>query len=148
MTGISVDRQTSPLGQLSRVTRTDVPIMYLDVDFDVEAIQAGWPEFESRFTSLRGRRMMAVVFPERGIYRLATEMRDEDDPDALGLDLGALPGGEYLQLTLVGEAPSVYRDIGPAFDELAGLGERDPSRPSIELYRRHDEIECLMPVVS
>lgn len=148
MTGIPVDRQTSPLGQLSRVTRTDVPIMYLDVDFDVEAIQAGWPEFESRFTSLRGRRMMAVVFPEQGIYRLATEMRDEDDPDALGLDLGALPGGEYLQLTLAGEAPSVYRDIGPAFDELAGLGERDPSRPSIELYRQPDQIECLMPVVS
>jgi hypothetical protein len=148
MTGTQVDPTTSALGQLSRVTRKDVPILYLDVDFDVEAIQAGWPEFESRFTSTRGRKMMAVVFPEQGVYRLATEIRDEDDPDLLGLDLAALPGGDYLRLTLVGEAPSVYRGIGPAFVELAGIGRRDPSRPSIELYRRHDEIDCLMPVLS
>ena len=73
--------------------------------------------------------MMAVVFPEQGIYRLATAMRDEDDPDALGLDMGALPGGAYLRLALVGEAPRVYRDIGPAFDALHGLGSTTPPGP-------------------
>lgn len=133
-------------GKIARVTREDVPIMYTDVAFDVEAIQAGWPEFEAKFDSLRGRKMMAVVFPEAGIYRLATAMRDDDDPDALGLEVGALPGGEYLRLSLVDEPPRVYQDIGPAFDELHYLGDRDPTRPSIELYVRHGEVDCLLPV--
>ena len=133
-------------GKIARVTREDVPIMYTDVAFDVEAIQAGWPEFEAKFDSLRGRKMMAVVFPEAGIYRLATAMRDDDDPDALGLEVGALPGGEYLRLSLVDEPPRVYRNIGPAFDELTRLGEYDASRPSIEVYLSHVEVHCLFPV--
>lgn len=146
MTGTREERFASRLGTVTRVAREDVPIMYLDVAFDVEAIQAGWPDLESRLGSLRGRRMMAVVFPERGIYRLATAMRDEDDPDALRLAMGALPGGPYLQLVLAGEAPGVYRDIGPAFDLLHGLGDYDRSRPSVEVYRSHGEVECLLPV--
>ena len=136
----------SVLREVARVARPDVPIMYRDVAFDVEAIQAGWPDFETRFDSRRGRRMMAVVYPEDAVYRLATAMRDDDDPDALGLEMGALPGGAYLQLRLVGEPPRVYRDIGPAFDELHYMGEHDPSRPSIEIYVAHGEVECLLPV--
>jgi hypothetical protein len=137
---------TSTLGKVSRVRRPDVPIMYTDVAFDVEAIQAGWPEFEARFDSLRGRKMMAVVFAEQGIYRLATAMRDEDDPDALGLEMGALPGGDYLRLHLEDDPRRVYQNIGPAFDDLHFLGEHDPSRPSIELYVQHGEVDCLLPV--
>ena len=137
----------SRLGEVTALVRDDAPIMYLDVAFDVESIQAGWPEFESRFTSLRGRKMMAVIFPEQGIYRLATVMRDEDDPDGLGLNMGVLPGGPYLQLSLEGDARSVHRNIGPAFEELRGLGEADPTRPCIEVYRSPREVDCLQPVV-
>lgn len=137
----------SSLGAVTALVRDDVPIMYLDVAFDVESIQAGWPEFESRFTSLRGRKMMAVVFPEQEIYRLATVMRDEDDPDALGLDMGVLPGGPYLQLSLEGDVRSVHRNIGPAFEELRGLGEVDPGRPYVEVYKSSREIDCLLPVI-
>ena len=137
---------TSVLGEVARVSRHDVPIVYLDVAFDVEAIQAGWPELEARFDSMRGRKTMAVVYPEDAVYRLAATMRDDDDPDALGLKMGALPGGPYLRLRLVGEPPQVYRDIGPAFDELHFMGDYDPSRPSIELYVEHGHVDCLLPV--
>ena len=147
MTGTQEERLTEGLGSVTTLERRDVPIMYTDVAFDVEAIQAGWPDFESRFTSLRGRTMMAVVYPERLVYRLATVMRDEDDPDALGLQMGVLPGGVYLRLTLEGDARSVHRDIGPAFEELRGRGEQDPTRPCIEIYRSHRQVECLLPVV-
>ncbi len=147
MTGTRTERLTSGLGAVSVLSREDVPIMYLDVAFDVEGIQAGWPEFESRFTSLRGRRMMAVVFPEQEIYRLATLMRDEDDPDALGLSMGVLPGGPNLQLSLEGDARSVHRNIGPAFEELRGLGEYDATRPCVEVYRSPKAVDCLLPVV-
>lgn len=137
---------TSALGTVTALRRTDQAIMYLDVAFDVAAIQAGWPQFESRFTSLRGRTMMAVVYPEQGIYRLATEMRGEDDPDSRGLRMGVVPGGPYLRLSLAGEAPGVHRDIGPAFEELHGLGEYDPARPFLEVYRSPGEVDCLLPV--
>lgn len=146
MTGTQAERHTSGLGAVATLRRDDLPIMYLDVAFDVEAIQAGWPEFEARFTSLRGRRMMAVVFPERRLYRLATVMRDEDDPDALGLGMGVLPGGTYLQLSLRGDARQVHRDIGPAFEALRALGEYDASRPCVEVYVSPREVDCLLPV--
>lgn len=147
MTGTGTEQPTSTLGVVAAIRRSDEAIMYLDVAFDVEAIQAGWPEFESRFTSLRGRTMMAVVFPEQGIYRLATQMRGEDDPDSLGLRMGVVPGGSYLMLSLAGEAPGVHRGIGPAFDELHGLGEYDASRPCLEAYRSSTEIDCLLPIL-
>lgn len=147
MTGTRTEQPTSALGEVTALVREDEPIMYLDVAFDVEAIQAGWPQFESRFTTLRGRRMMAVVLPERKVYRLATLMRDEDDPDALGLRMGVLAGGPYLRLALRGDVRSVHRDIGPAFEELRGLGEHDTGRPCIEIYRSPTEVDCLLPVI-
>jgi hypothetical protein len=149
MTGIGAeqgDHLTSALGTVTAVTRHGTAIVYLDVTADVESIQAGWPEFESRFTSLRGRSMMTAVYPERGVYRLATAMRDEDDPDALGLQMGLLPGGPYLRLSLRGEILDVHRSIGPAFDELHRLGERDPSRPCLEVYVSPTAVDCFLPV--
>ena len=34
-----------------------------------------------------------------------------------------------------------------ALERLAGRPDRDPSRPEIEFYRRHDVIDLLVPVV-
>lgn len=147
MTGTQIDPPTSSLGRVEALHLADLPIMYLDVAFDVDAIAAGWPEFESRFPTRRGRRMVAVVFPERQIYRLATPMRDEDDPDLVGLRMGVLPGGPYLELTLSGDARSVHGGIGPAFEELRGLGRYDPTRPCVEVYRSPCEVGCQLPVV-
>jgi hypothetical protein len=147
MTGTQTERLTSGLGAVSALVREDTPIMYLDVAFDVDAIQAGWPEFESRFTSLRGRKLMALVFPERAVYRLATLMRDEDDPDALGLSMGVLPGGPYLQLSLQGDSRVVHRNIGLAFEDLRALGEYDTTRPCVEVYLSPQTVDCLLPVV-
>jgi hypothetical protein len=147
MTGTQTERLTSGLGAVDALVREDMPMMYLDVAFEVEAIGAGWPAFEARFSSLRGRKMMAVVYPEREVYRLATLMRDEDDPDSLGLSMGVLPGGPYLRLQLRDDTRRVHRDIGPAFEELRGLGPYDAARPCIELYQSPRAVDCLLPVI-
>jgi hypothetical protein len=149
MTGMRAERageHTSALGEVTALARDDVAIVYLDVAADVESIQGGWPTFESRFSSLRGRVMMAAVYPERGIYRLATLMRNEDDPDALGLSMGVLPGGACLRLVLAGDPPVVHGRIGRAFETLRGLGEPDPSRPCLEIYASPTRVECYLPV--
>jgi hypothetical protein len=57
-----------------------------------------------------------------------------------------LPGGRYLRTRLRGEPPELYARIGPTFDKLVGLAAADESRPSIEFYRRHDEVDLLLPV--
>ena len=40
----------------------------------------------------------------------------------------------------------MYGRIGATFEELAQRIDPDLSRPSIEHYRRRDEIELLLPV--
>ena len=70
-----------------------------------------------------------------------------DDPHALGLEVGSLPGGRYARERLTGEPPKIYEPIGPTFERLATRTDRDPSRPGIEFYRRRDVIDLLLPIV-
>jgi DNA gyrase inhibitor GyrI len=82
-------------------------------------------------------------------YWVCVQMREGDDPGALGLGLeeGTLPGGQYARERLEGDAPAVYGLIKPTFDRLAEQrSDEDVSRPSIEFYRRNDVIDLLLPV--
>jgi DNA gyrase inhibitor GyrI len=63
-----------------------------------------------------------------------------------GLESGTLPGGRYLRARLHGDPPAVYERIGPTFEELTRQAKPDVSRPSLEHYRRHDEIDLLLPI--
>jgi len=74
------------------------------------------------------------------------QRRDGDDAAALGLEEGTLPGGRYARVRLAGDPPGVYALIQPAFERLATRPDHDASRPGIEFYRRHDEIDLLLPV--
>ncbi|HEY3632108.1 MAG TPA: hypothetical protein VGL21_14455 [Jatrophihabitantaceae bacterium] len=47
---------------------------------------------------------------------------------------------------LVGEPPRLYEQIGPGMTRLAQAAEVDESRPLVEYYRRHTEIELWVPV--
>jgi len=60
--------------------------------------------------------------------------------------VGTLPGGSYLRARIHGEPPALYERIAPIFQELVKRAASDQTRPSIELYRRHDEIDLLLPV--
>jgi hypothetical protein len=47
---------------------------------------------------------------------------------------------------LRGEPDEIYPRIGATFDELAGVASHDRERPSLEFYRRHDEVILLLPI--
>jgi hypothetical protein len=47
---------------------------------------------------------------------------------------------------LRGDPPGVYDRIAPTFDELTREAKPDESRPSLEYYRRNDEIDLLLPI--
>jgi DNA gyrase inhibitor GyrI len=74
-------------------------------------------------------------------------VREGDDPAAIGLEVGELPGGRYARIRLKGEPPDLYQLIAPTFERLAQRPDRDTTRPGIEFYRRHDVIDLLLPIV-
>jgi hypothetical protein len=127
-----------------RISRVDVTVMARTTVDDVPHIQALWPVFET-LVGLRGRKMYATVDTAARTYTTCTPVRDGDDPQALGLEVRVLPGGDYLRGRLVGEPPAVYEQIGPGMAELERLADRDLSRPLVEFYRRHDQVELWVP---
>ena len=133
---------------ITRVTRTDLPALSLDVPLDLTEVQKAWPRFEAALDSLQGRRMMGLVFNRENIYRIATSKLDRDGDHSYDLEETVVPGGKYLRLTLVGDPPGGYSRIGAAFDALLEHADHDPERPLIEFYRREGEIDCLVPVRS
>ena len=78
---------------------------------------------------------------------MCVEVRDADDPEALGLETAVIPGGAYLRARLRGEPPAVYERIAPTFEELSRAAAADETRPEIEFYRRLDEIDLFLPIV-
>jgi len=119
--------------------------MFLTTESAVTAIRAGWARIES-LVALKGRKFYGAFYPSAGEYRVCVALKNRDDPHALGLEAGALPGGRYVHLRLRGEPPAVYERIGPAFDTLADSHPGDSSRPSIEFYRSRDVIDLFYPV--
>jgi hypothetical protein len=128
------------------VERNDVRVMFRRTADEQEAITRTWAEDEAAVGSLRGRKFYDVVGPETNEYRVCVQWRAGDDAETVGLEDGSLPGGRYARERLEGQPPAVYGLIHPTFERLAQRPDRDPSRPEIEFYRRHDLIELLLPV--
>ncbi len=95
----------------------------------------------------RGRKFYGAFYPREKEYRACVVTKVGDDAFALGLEEGTLPGGRYLRSRLRGDPPAVYERIEPTFEELGRRRPADESRPSLEFYRRHDEIELLLPIL-
>ena len=121
--------------------------MFVRAIDDQPSITRAWAELEGAVGCLRGRRFYGLFDPTSGEYRACVERWSGDDPEALGLELGALPGGRYAVERLHGEPPAVYSLIAPAFQRHAQRPDCDRRRPSVEFYRRRDVIDLLQPVV-
>ena len=122
-----------------------VEVMLLRVADEVPAIRDGWARLEA-VVGLRGRHFFGVFDGAAKEYRVCAELRDGDDAAALGLEVGTIAGGSYRRERLRGEPPAVYDRIGPTVQALEAEGGVDESRPVIEHYRRHDEIDVLVPI--
>lgn len=128
------------------VDRDDVRVMFTRASDEQASITRAWSELEEVVGSLRGRKFYGVFDPKNNEYRACVELRDGDDPEALGLEQGILAGGRYARLRLTGEPPGVYARILPASKRLAKRPDADRRAPSIEFYRRRDVIDLLQPL--
>ncbi|TML59397.1 MAG: GyrI-like domain-containing protein [Actinobacteria bacterium] len=128
------------------VERTETAVMFLRTRDEPVEIGRGWERLEA-VVGLRGRKFFGAFDPSTREYRACVQVREGDDPAALGLESGTLPGGRYLRARLRGEPPEVYERIGPTFEAMVETARPDRTRPSLELYRRRNEIDLLLPVV-
>jgi hypothetical protein len=129
------------------VKRDEIQVMFLRSPDDPAIFGPLWQRLEA-LVGLRGRKFFGAFYEAAQEYRVCVQVREGDDPAALGLEVGTLPGGRYLRARLHGEPPAVYERIGPTFQFLMKTARPDETRPSIEFYRQRDEIELLLPIAA
>jgi hypothetical protein len=129
----------------SPVERDELAVLFIRTPDDPEQFGPAFQRLEE-LVGTRGRKFYGAFYPGKNEYRACVVTKDEDDPAALGLEAGTLPGGRYLRTRLRGEPPELYGRIAPTFDKLVALAAADHTRPSLEFYRRHDELDLFLPI--
>ena len=130
---------------MDEVEREAIDVMFILTPDDVAEFGPAFQRLEE-LVGTRGRKFFGAFYPQEKEYRACVQLQEGDDPSSLGLETGTLPGGRYLRERLRGEPPALYERIGPTFEELLKQATADETRPSIEFYRRHDEIDLFLPV--
>jgi Integron-associated effector binding protein len=130
--------------EFEEIQREEIAVQYVRDPDGLEHIRRAWSELETA-VALRGRHFYGAFDPVANDYRACVEVRKGDEV-VPALESGTLPGGRYLRARLHGDPPAVYERIGPTFDDLTRQAKPDESRPSLEHYRRHDEIDLLLPI--
>jgi hypothetical protein len=128
------------------VVREPIDVMLVSVADELSEIQRAWAAFE-RAVGLRGRKFYGAFDPVTNTYSVCAVLRPGDDPSVFGAERGTLPGGRYACVRLLGEPPAVYEQIAPTAQHLAQRTDADPTRPTLEYYRRHNVIDVLVPIV-
>lgn len=136
------------------------PTVLSEKPFRVARVQAlggpaGAPEafrrLEERMESLRGFKMYGLLYPGEPTTYYACLRLDDDHSDDLGFDQAEVPGGLYGR-RLVRDWENRVSELSEIFDQLhADLIESDfiadLSRPSLEFYRRANELLIMVPVL-
>jgi hypothetical protein len=134
-------------GRLTFVERDGTVVRYVEVADELSQIRVAWPTLEEAVGSLRGRRFLAAFDPGQGWYRACVELQEDVSAAERELPQATIPGGGFARIRLRGDPPGVYDEIAPAYALLEASATRDDGRPSLEHYRRMDEIDVLMPVI-
>jgi Integron-associated effector binding protein len=132
------------MSDFAEVERGEIAVQFVRAPDGLDEIARAWNELEA-VVALRGRHFYGAYDPLADDYRACVEVREGDEL-VPGLESGTLPGGRYLRARLRGDPPGIYERIKPIFDELVQETKPDESRPSLEQYRRHDEIDLLLPI--
>ena len=132
------------MSDFAEIEREEIAVQFVRAEDGIPEVRQAWDALEA-VVPMRGRHFYGAFYPGENEYRACVEVR-EGDEIVDGLESGTLPGGRYLRARLTGDPPGVYERIGPTFDEMARERAPDESRPGLEHYRRHDEIELFLPV--
>ena len=74
---------------VTRVERDEIAVMFIRTPDDVEAFGPAFERLEG-LVGLRGRKFYGAFYPREKEYRACVEVKEGDDPEALGLESGTL----------------------------------------------------------
>lgn len=126
-----------------------IPVM-CSVVVGVEDVSKAVDSVEEKLRhKLTGRKCYGVSNEdEDGLhYRACVSILDGDDPAVLGLEVSEIPGGKYAKDRI---RPWDFRKDVPElvakFEAMAKEHKEDKTRPSVEFYRRHDDLILYLPI--
>jgi hypothetical protein len=135
----------------SYVERAEVAVLRVLADMKGGGPAEAMQKLESKLPSIKGRKFYGVfrILPEGEEYFACVEKTAADDPVAMGLDEGRVPGGLYIRRKVFdwskviaeGKLPSISKDMVRHY-------EVDRTRPEVEYYRSMTELHILIPVHS
>src|SRR3954447_10738491 len=128
------------------VHRSPWQVRFIQTADDAEHIPVAFEQLEAALPKLRGRKFVGAFDAGAGWYRACVKSVDDPHTDEAQLPLAEIPGGSYLRIRLHAEPPALYEALPETYERLRSLAEPDDQRPSLEVYRRHDEIDLLLPV--
>jgi DNA gyrase inhibitor GyrI len=112
---------------------------------------AAFDRLEGRMKTLRGRKMYGVLYPGNPERYFACLRLDDATSDDLGFERASVPGGLYGRRLIRGwdsKLPELPHFFDTLRAELVDTGYvHDRERPSIEYYRRVDELIIMVPVL-
>ena len=139
------------MGADSYVERPPVQVLRIRADMKGGGPSEAMQKLESKLSSLKGRKFYGAfrILPEGEEYFACVEKAGSDDPAAMQLDEGEIPGGVYIRrkvsdwtkVIASGKLPAVSKDMIQHYDV-------DKSRPELEYYRSLAELHILIPVRS
>ncbi len=132
---------------LLKETLDSIDVMCVIADPGPAGIKDSWDRLERILRSLKGRKFYGTYHFPDGPYRACVALRPGDEPETLGLQRLTIPGGLYLRRRLAAWQQDPER-VGIAFGEMSAQVQPDGQRPSIEFYRRHDEVILYLPILA
>lgn len=105
---------------------------------------------EAKLPSLKGRKFYGTfrLLPDGEEYFACVERLPGDDPAAMGLEVGSIPGGLYVRRKVLDwEKVIAAGKLGGIFEEMVGHYPVDRTRPDLEYYRSMSELHLLVPVL-
>jgi DNA gyrase inhibitor GyrI len=128
-----------------------IPVLRVRADWKGAGPAAAFGTLEAKLSSLKGRKFYGVFreTPDGEEYFACVARIEGEDPVAMGLDTGEIPGGWYARRR-IRDWEKDLRQLAVQFkDMIRVLGQNvDRSRPAIEFYRSGSEMFVLEPVQS
>jgi len=134
----------------SYVDRPDVEVLRVRADMKGGGPAEAMRRLESKLPSLKGRKFYGTfrLLPEGEEYFACVEKPPTDDPVAMSLEVGIVPGGSYIRRKVWDwEKVIAAGKLGSIFEEMVTYYHVDHTRPDIEYYRSMTELHLLVPVL-
>jgi hypothetical protein len=133
------------------VDRPRIDVLRVRADMKGKGPKAAFDTLESKLPTLKGRRFFGTfrMLDDGEEYYACVEKLPTEDPAALGLEAGTIPGGRYVRRRVWDwESVVAAGKMKEISQEFARGYVLDPDRPSIEFYRSMKELHILLPLAA